>query len=83
MLTTEAALRKDKAPTTPDMQHRHFAYIAQIIRELPIEELTGDSDHRVDIAFHFARHLKHTNSNFNAERFMRAALGTAQGQGED
>jgi hypothetical protein len=59
--------RKDLRTTTCAMQHRHFATIAAIIRELP----SGD-DTRGGIAQHFAAHLRHTNPNFNRDRFLAA-----------
>lgn len=69
-LTDKAARRKDlRQPTQVSFQHRHYAEIARIIRELP----QGD-DLRVGIAQHFARELRGTNELFNKERFIAACM---------
>ena len=70
MLTTASALRKDKR-TRAQLQHRHFATIADIIRRMddgapwPVE----------DIQTHFADHLADTNPRFDRQRFLNACRG--------
>ena len=67
MLSDKAALNKDRAfgrrYAGPIMQHRHFAYIAKIIRE------DGDKG----MALVFADRLGETNPNFDRARFLAAA----------
>ena len=73
MLTPESALRKDKRQSTsPSFQHRHYAEIARIIRDMRQDgdELTGSEvDHIAQI---FARELRGTNPHFDRSRFLRA-----------
>jgi hypothetical protein len=65
-LTTQAASRKDLNTGLSEMQHRHFATVAAIIRGL------ADDGVREHVAEHFARELRKTNPRFDRERFIRA-----------
>lgn len=67
MLTEKSALSKDKMTGKADMQHRHFATVAAIIRELPAD-VYGPKQ----VAELFADELSDTNHNFNRARFLRA-----------
>lgn len=68
-LTAQAALNKDQRAAPALMQHRHYATIAQIIRDMR-DYLQGDSHARV--IEHFANSLARTNTNFNRARFIAA-----------
>jgi hypothetical protein len=68
MLNPKAAHRKDITTGLADMQHRHFATIATIIREAELPE-------RDLWAREFADRLARTNCNFNRDRFLRACRG--------
>jgi phage replication-related protein YjqB (UPF0714/DUF867 family) len=68
MLKPESALRKDLTTGRVTMQHRHYATIASIIRDIP------DAGYRADVAAHFASALAGTNPNFNRDRFLSACL---------
>lgn len=63
------AHRKDLNAPTANMEHRHFATIAAIIRALP-----EAADTRAGMAQHFARHLRATNPRFNTDRFLAACM---------
>lgn len=67
-LSTTAAAAKDKRTGMADMQHRHFATIAAIIKDF------GYPQERQRIAEEFARKLRHTNPKFNRDRFLAACL---------
>lgn len=66
-LKPDAALRKDltTAITTSlgDLQHRHFATIAAILRDLNAPTETCEQ---------WADRLRHTNPRFDRARFLRA-----------
>jgi hypothetical protein len=65
-LSANAALAKDRATgKSVQMQHRHFAYIANMIAVLPCEI-------REQVAKTFAGSLRLTNDNFDLGRFLRA-----------
>jgi hypothetical protein len=65
-LKTESANRKDIRTGIADMQRRHFATVAAIIRG-------GFEDHaRDDVARIFADNLAKTNPRFDRARFLRA-----------
>ena len=69
-LSTIAAYDKDRRTGKSHivLQRRHFAFIAEVIRA------NGFSDEeRKRIAETFANELQATNSNFDWNRFMRAA----------
>lgn len=69
MLTLESALRKDRTNAHSTMEHRHFATIAGIIRDMrgEMDKATVDRVQR-----YFARALRRTNDRFDALRFERA-----------
>ena len=75
MLTTEAATRKDRRTGLSDMQHRHFATVAEIIWSSFSDRGTYSKE---DIAREFADRLKATNPKFDRKRFLRAAIGTSE-----
>ena len=57
------AHRKDLNAKTARFEHRHFATIARIIRDMPARG--GD---KLNTARHFARELRATNHHFQASR---------------
>lgn len=63
-----AARRKDARTGKAEMQHRHFATVAAIIKDF------GYPQERRRIAEHFARELASTNPRFDRERFIAACL---------
>lgn len=65
-LKIETAKRKDLTSGLGEMQHRHFASIAAIIRALPTDLFSRD------IAIHFANELRQTNPRFDRARFLAA-----------
>lgn len=65
-LSTKAAHRKDISTGISEMQHRHFATVATIIRALP------DAGLRADVAEHFADSLASSNPRFDRARFLAA-----------
>lgn len=65
-LSIEAASRKDSRAKAPAMQHRHFAFIAKMVSELP------DSVNRLTVARSFAYELHATNPSFDRDRFLAA-----------
>ncbi|OHV58137.1 hypothetical protein LCM4576_08360 [Mesorhizobium sp. LCM 4576] len=52
--------------TMPAMQHRHFAAIAAMVRDLP------ERVNRLTVARSFAGKLASSNPNFDRERFIAA-----------
>lgn len=75
MLTQSSALAKDhrSAKSVPDMQHRHFAWIAGLIASSRHDDETvqGLSVRRI-MAHKAADDLQHTNRNFDRDRFLAA-----------
>lgn len=71
MLTSASALRKDRAAAPPLMQHRHFAFIASVIAEMPSHAPSLRSA-RQSAAGAFAQALVGSNPNFDRVRFLRA-----------
>lgn len=74
-LTPETAARKDRTqPSGNEMQHRHFATIAAIIRDMDFVHTgtQGFVDIREDVATHFANGLARTNPRFDRKRFLAA-----------
>lgn len=63
-LTAKAAIRKDMASANSRMEHRHFATIAAIIRDM--------GEGRTAATLHFANELARTNDRFDRARFLRA-----------
>ncbi len=74
MLSTAASLSKDRRSARCEMQHRHFACIADIIREMPKVHNGehGFVDIREDVAEEFADALARTNPRFDRARFLAA-----------
>lgn len=73
-LIPSAAARKDQLSAYSAMEHRHFATIAAIIRDMgkvPNQE-HGFIDIRDDVAEHFADALGATNPRFDRKRFLAA-----------
>lgn len=69
-LSAQTATRKDRNAGYCDMEHRHFATIAAIIREMRGAETAENTvDH---VAEHFARELAKTNPRFDRRRFLVA-----------
>lgn len=66
-VTRSAYRSKDKrtAEARPQLEHRHFAVIADIISRANI-------GYRWAVAMHFARSLQATNKKFDRERFLHA-----------
>jgi len=65
MLGPQAALRKDRTTKT-EMQHRHMAFIAAVIRDLPGEVNRGI------VAADFVAALAASNPRFDKRRFLAA-----------
>lgn len=65
-LTTESALRKDRNTGKATMEHRHFATIAAILRDMP------ELETHYGRARYFATQLAKTNPRFDRARFLRA-----------
>jgi hypothetical protein len=74
MLTKESAARKDKNSAGCELQHRHSATIAAIIKRMAkvSNQEHGFIDIRDDVADHFADELANTNPRFDRERFLAA-----------
>jgi len=71
-LTTEAAARKDRTTRTT-LEHRHFATVAAIIRDMRGNLDLRFSQGEVDrVAEHFAAELRSTNPRFDRKRFLAA-----------
>jgi len=74
-LSKEAAKRKDERTGITPMQHRHFATIAVIIKDM-CELYVGPERNTcffpAEIARHFADRLAETNPRFDRERFLEA-----------
>lgn len=69
-LTQSAAAAKDARNGLSEMQHRHFATVAAIIKSMRHED---ESNFQVDrTAHHFANELAKTNTRFNRTRFLDA-----------
>lgn len=62
-LTDDAALRKDRNTYKADFQHRHFATIATILRNMDADKATCER---------WADELAPTNWKFDRRRFLRA-----------
>lgn len=75
-LETKAAHRKDLNAGIGPMEHRHFATIATILREMP-ETMNGRTviNLRDDMAEYFADRLRYSNPRFDRDRFLRACAG--------
>jgi len=65
--------RRDLNTTKPvKLQHRHFALIADIIRNLPHNVPVSLNYYRTSVAEHFANKLARTNPGFDRDRFIAA-----------
>ncbi len=62
-LTRESAKRKDITTGRAPMEHRHFATIATVLRNLSADRLTCEA---------WADELAPCNPKFDRERFLRA-----------
>ncbi len=74
-LKPETAARKDRAqPTDANFQHRHYAELARIIRNMPkvSNQEHGFIDIRDDVAEEFADQLATGNPRFDRSRFLAA-----------
>ena len=69
-LSTTAAKAKDMRTHKVEMQHRHFATIAAIIKNL--DNGIGTGHDKTAIAEHFAEELSQTNPKFDKSRFIKA-----------
>ncbi len=67
-LKTQAANRKDLNTGKADLQHRHFATIATILRAMPLDRRMSPAQ----VAEHFADELRATNPKFDRARFLAA-----------
>lgn len=72
-LSTKAAANKDVRTGKSEMQHRHFATVAAILRMLPLDTQTQEK-----VARHFADELADCNPRFDRSRFLKAALPTGE-----
>lgn len=74
-LTAESAARKDRttANGNVEFQHRHFAAIADMLKNM---HSVGGEKNRTWIADYFAGQLARTNSRFDRERFLTACNAT-------
>ena len=72
-LSIKAATRKDERAGKSEMQHRHFATVATILRMLPLETYTQEI-----VVKHFADELATTNPRFDRTRFLKAALPSGE-----
>lgn len=71
-LTKDTAHRKDLNAGLGDMQHRHFATVATIIREMGEGAMPVSRAVHEMIAHHFAHRLSGTNPKFDRRRFLLA-----------
>lgn len=70
-LNPSAAFAKDTRTGLSELQHRHFATIAEIIRRLHADGTMTRADAET-VAEHFAAELPPTNAKFDARRFLAA-----------
>lgn len=72
MLTQQSAHRKDtNAPLSAELQHRHFAFIAAVIKAMP-DHTAALKTHKDSVAVAFADACAGTNPRFDRRRFMLA-----------
>lgn len=71
-LSTQAANRKDIRSDLCSMEHRHFAAIAAMLRNMPRGAFPADGPAYETIVNHFANELRATNPRFDRQRFMAA-----------
>lgn len=65
-LSEKAARSKDRSYRNPQLQHRHFAFIAACIRSIPTPAA------RVEAETRFGYELRFTNASFDRDRFRDA-----------
>ena len=71
-LKSTTAMRKDKSTgKSVTMQHRHFAFIANVIANMPDHAASLRAQKR-SVASSFALALENTNPNFDRARFFNA-----------
>ena len=73
-LKSTTAMRKDRAAGNKaviSMQHRHFAFIANVIANMPDHAMSLRAQKR-SVASSFALALENTNPNFDRARFFSA-----------
>lgn len=70
-LKPESALRKDRTTGLAPMQHRHFATIATILRDMRVD-LNGAGMLTDEVVLYFSARLSETNPNFDRDRFIKA-----------
>lgn len=72
MLTQQSALRKDQSSAnTATLEHRHFSFIAGVIKAMPSHAASLRAQRR-STAVAFADACAGTNQRFDRARFMRA-----------
>ena len=73
MLSMEAAKSKDKwtAKYGVVLQHRHFAFIASVIKGMP-DQIPWPNTHKASVAVAFADACSRSNPRFERERFLKA-----------
>lgn len=74
-LKASAAHHKDITTGLATLEHRHFATIATIIRDMQNRGFTNSDC--ILVAEHFANQLRATNPKFDRKRFL-AACGTLE-----
>lgn len=82
-MTDAAAMQKDRhGGDTSAFQHRHFAAVADIIRNMDKvnNQEHGFIDIREDVAEHFAAAFRRGNPKFSTDRFL-IACGVAKYEG--
>jgi hypothetical protein len=67
-LSEKAALQKDRTNAAGELQHRHFATIAGILRDYKC----SDESRKAHLIEHFADELRRTNPRFDRNRFVAA-----------
>jgi len=55
-----------------EMNKKHFEIIAEIIRQIPDEEVINTRYIKSYLINHFCRYLKTLNKNFDEEKFKKA-----------
>lgn len=72
MLTPATALRKDLNTGKATMEHRHFATVAAILKNMRNTVPDISEDMHDTIATEFAHELASTNPKFDRKRFLAA-----------
>lgn len=80
-MTPQAQLTKDQRTARhrggEAMQHRHLAFLAACIKDMPCAAIEADAARyssclRLELADYFAQQLAATNPRFDRMRFLRA-----------